>query len=69
MLIVGLLRIPVNVPDANGLSQYFWSRIDEVQDFATQWMWSCLMNPMICSSLNLLFFISVILHSDGLPGI
>ena len=22
------------------LSQYYWSSIDEVQDFATQWMWS-----------------------------
>lgn len=30
---------------------------------------ACLMTPMICSSLNLLFFIAVILHSDGLPGI
>ena len=23
------------------LSQYYWSSIEEVQDFATQWMWSC----------------------------
>ena len=22
------------------LSQYYWSSIEEVQDFATQWMWS-----------------------------
>jgi hypothetical protein len=28
-----------------------------------------LMKPMICSSVNLLFFMSVILHVDGLPGI
>jgi hypothetical protein len=28
-----------------------------------------LMNPMICSSVNLLFLMSVILLGDGLPGI
>jgi putative transposase len=22
------------------LSQYYWSNIEEVQDFATRWMWS-----------------------------
>ena len=30
---------------------------------------ACLMNPMICSSVNLLFLMSVILLVDGLPGI
>jgi hypothetical protein len=28
---------------------------------------ACLMNPMICSSVNLLFFVSVIRLVDGLP--
>jgi hypothetical protein len=27
---------------------------------------ACRKNPMICSSLNLLFFMPVILHGDGL---
>src|SRR6266498_4144383 len=29
---------------------------------------ACLMNPMICSSVNLLFFMPVILLVDGLPA-
>jgi hypothetical protein len=28
--------------------------------------WACRKNPMICSSVNLLFFMPVILHGDGL---
>jgi hypothetical protein len=30
---------------------------------------ACLMNPVICYSLNLLSFVSVILHGDGLARI
>jgi putative transposase len=30
------------------LSQYYWLSIEEVQDFATQWMWSTITTARIC---------------------